>query len=738
MNAISEKVIQTKAGKELKSVTFARTPIMSTYLVAMAVGEFDFVETKAYPKSPSDAKPIDVRVYTLKGQSAQGKFGLEVAARTLEFFSSYFDIAYPLPKMDLVAIPDFAAGAMENWGLVTYREICLLYDEKTTSAAIKQRIAYVVGHELAHQWFGNLVTMDWWAELWLNEGFATFVGWMAVDNLFPEWKVWTQFVTNDYANGLSLDALRSSHPIEVDVKSPSEINQIFDAISYSKGASVIRMLNAFLGQDNFMNGVRIYLKKHAYSNATTLDLWAALSKSAGKDIPTLMHAWTRKMGYPMVTIVKESLEGGQMTLTLRQERYLATGGGLKAGEEDTVWWIPLNIVSHLSPQTPQPLILTEKEATVSFPYDSSPGAWYKLNFGTTGFYRVNLNQVQLSKLGSVLSKQEDHPVFDTTDRIGILTDAFALAVAGYGSTTGALEIVKAYEKEEEYNVLEEVDHALSRILACFYAEPVELSQGIRSLRRKIFGPKVQKLGYEYPPKEDHLTSLKRTLTIRAAASAGDASVVEELSKRFKAFIGGDETQIHPNLRKTVFMTVLAESKDPLTSFDQIVGIYKSTPSVDQKLAALSTLGAASSVEALNKLLDMVLDSEQVKPQDIIYPLSTVGDEGSNKLAKLERLWSWVRENWVLLHDRYKASLSLLGRVLQAAIAGRIGAAFVEDVEGWARGDDLATQELKDKRKDELKTARRPLEQSLEKVRGYTAWVERERGPLLEWVKQQSF
>ena len=210
MPIIAEKevIIDQKTKKQF---VFDTTPIMSTYLLAMAVGEFDFIESRAIPKSPVGSKPIDVRVYTLKGQSEQGEFGLDVAVKTLEFFSSYFDIAYPLPKMDLIAIPDFAAGAMENWGLVTYREIYLLYDENTTSSSVKQRIAYVVGHELAHQWFGNLVTMDWWSELWLNEGFATFVGWMAVDNLFPEWKVWTQFVTNDYSNGLALDCLRSSH-----------------------------------------------------------------------------------------------------------------------------------------------------------------------------------------------------------------------------------------------------------------------------------------------------------------------------------------------------------------------------------------------------------------------------------------------------------------------------------------------------------------------------------------------
>ena len=384
----------------------------------------------------------------------------------------------------------------------------------------------VVGHELAHQWFGNLVTMDWWAELWLNEGFATFVGWMAVDNLFPEWKVWTQFVTNDYANGLSLDGLRSSHPIEVDVKSPSEINQIFDAISYSKGASVIRMLNAFLGQETFMNGVRLYLKKHAYSNATTLDLWSALKDASGVDISTLMYTWTRKMGYPMVSVVDEKYDASTktMTLTLKQTRYIASGDLTAQEEADpTVWWVPLGIVTDSNPASPVSLILTEKEGKVSFPYIHSANAYYKINFGSTGFYRVNLSQPQLSKLGNVIAK--DLTAFGTTDKIGVLTDAFALAVAGYGSTTGALEIVKAYEQESEYNVLEEVAHVLGSILSSFYQESPVINKGVRELRRRIFGPKVAKLGYEYPAKEDHLTSLKRTMTIRSAANSGEKAYV---------------------------------------------------------------------------------------------------------------------------------------------------------------------------------------------------------------------
>ena len=240
MNIINESSYKDDAA--WRDVKFAKTPIMSTYLVAFIVGEFDYVETKS-------SDNVMVRVYTPVNKKEQGLFALEVAAKALPFYKDYFKIAYPLPKMDLIAIPDFAFSAMENWGLVTYRETCLLVDAKNTSSERKQWIALVVTHELAHMWFGNLVTMEWWTHLWLKEGFASFIEFLCVDHLFNEYDIWTQFVTDVYTRALDLDALHNSHPIEVPVGHPSEIDEIFDDISYNKGASVIRMLHQFIGDD---------------------------------------------------------------------------------------------------------------------------------------------------------------------------------------------------------------------------------------------------------------------------------------------------------------------------------------------------------------------------------------------------------------------------------------------------------------------------------------------------------
>jgi puromycin-sensitive aminopeptidase len=305
MNAIKDdRISQT-----LRQVTFARSPKMSTYLLAFVVGEFDYVEDR-------DSNGVLIRVYTPQGKSEQGKFALEVAKKTLPFYHKYFNVDYPLPKMDLITIPDFAAGAMENWGLVTYRERYLLVDPSNTSIASKQLVALVVGHELAHQWFGNLVTMKWWTHLWLNEGFATFVEYLCVDHCLGEkFDIWTQFNSQTYSPALKNDALANSHPIEVEVGHPNEVEEIFDMISYSKGASIIRMLHDWIGDENFRKGMNQYLTKFQYSNAETGDLWASLGMASGQPVADIMGTWTEKMGYPVLTVSRKQVSQSDSMLS---------------------------------------------------------------------------------------------------------------------------------------------------------------------------------------------------------------------------------------------------------------------------------------------------------------------------------------------------------------------------------------------------------------------------------------
>ena len=316
MVAVSNTPILEQAGLDagFKSVMFHRTPIMSTYLMAFIVGDLSYIEQEAVNNTT-------VGVWTTRGKEEQGRFALETSARMLEFFNEYFGIPYPLEKLDHLAIPDFAAGAMENWGCITYRETALLVDPENSSAGTRQRVAEVVAHEMAHMWFGDLVTMEWWDDLWLNESFASWMGTKATDWAFPEWDMWTQFVNMDTNRALSLDGLKNSHPIEQEVKDPAEISQLFDAISYSKGASVIRMLEQFLTPEVFRQGLHQYLTANQYANARTEDLWAALEDASQLPVTSIMNSWTGQMGYPVLNVeTRES--GDNLELALTQERFV--------------------------------------------------------------------------------------------------------------------------------------------------------------------------------------------------------------------------------------------------------------------------------------------------------------------------------------------------------------------------------------------------------------------------------
>ncbi|XP_022253122.1 puromycin-sensitive aminopeptidase-like [Limulus polyphemus] len=364
MNIVSSKPVATNP--ELKEVQFATSPVMSTYLVAVVVGEFDYVEEQS-------GDGVQVRVYTPVGKQEQGRFALEVACKALPFYKQYFNIAYPLPKMDLIAISDFSAGAMENWGLVTYRETCLLVDPQNTSADRKQWIALVVGHELAHQWFGNLVTMEWWTHLWLNEGFASFIEFLCVNHLFPEYEIWTQFVTDVYTRALELDALHNSHPIEVPVGHPSEIDEIFDDISYNKGASVIRMLHRFLGDEVFSKGMNTYLTRHMYKNAQTEDLWQALEDASQKPVAAIMSSWTKQKGFPVVSVSCRQ-DGKNKILSLTQEKFCADGN---AEGDNLRWLVPINITTAKSPEQIVKQVLLEAPSMEILIENVEPNEWVK-------------------------------------------------------------------------------------------------------------------------------------------------------------------------------------------------------------------------------------------------------------------------------------------------------------------------------------------------------------------------
>eukprot|EP00897_Mesotaenium_endlicherianum_P006583 jgi/Mesen1/5953/ME000301S05088 len=466
------------------AVRFAESPIMSTYLLAFVVGQLEKV-------SGTTKEGVEVNVYTTPGKKEQGQFACDVAAKILSFFTEYFGIAYPLPKADLVAIPDFAAGAMENWGLITFRETALLVDGANASAATRQHVAYVVSHELAHQWFGNLVTMQWWSDLWLNEGFATWVGWLGVDSTFPEWDVWTQVPIND----------------------PKEINQVFDALSYMKGACVIRQLVAAVGAPSFKLGLNAYLDKHKYGNTVTNDLWAAIGEASGKPVKQMMDSWTAQMGYPLISVSPAS--DGAAGLHLRQTRFLSAG--LPSPENDSqLWWVPVTAAACTPGGVLESLpvsTLSEKEADFA-ELVVPEGGWLKLNSGQAGIYRVNYTPDMWQALARGVSSLELPP----TDRLGVLMDAFALAKAGVLRTSQALELATAFANETEYTVWSQLSADLGELESLLsVTEHLPLLEAVGS---ELYLPIASKVGWE-PLEHVACMPLRGFSTEEAATDAED-------------------------------------------------------------------------------------------------------------------------------------------------------------------------------------------------------------------------
>lgn len=478
----------TVEGKQL--VAFERTPVMSTYLLAWAVGDFEYIE--AFTDRRYNGKQLPVRVYTTRGLKEQGQWALQHAPKVIDFFSEKFDIEYPLPKSDILAVHEFTHGAMENWGLVTYRMTAILFDEQKSEARFRNRIAYVVAHELAHQWFGNLVTMDWWDELWLNEGFATWAGWLAIDHLHPEWQVWPQFINEGFESALTLDALRSSHPIQVPVRDALDVNQIFDAISYLKGCSVIRMLANHLGVETFLKGVSIYLKKHTYGNAKTLALWDALSEASGTDVPTLMKPWIEKIGFPVLTVAEEP---GQ--ITVKQTRFLSTGD-VKPEEDSTTWWVPLAFEGKADAQGVQSLALATKEDTIRDINDD----FYLINKNATAFYRVNYPPKRLEKLGTQLNR------LTTEDKIFITGSAADLAFSGYGTTPALLSFIQGFTEETHFRVLSQALDSIGLIKSIF-GDDETIKKGLEAFTLRLIDNALKKVGWDVPANEDYNASLLR-------------------------------------------------------------------------------------------------------------------------------------------------------------------------------------------------------------------------------------
>src|SRR2546426_3013099 len=496
---------ETKQG-EKKTVTFKKTPKMSTYLLYLGVGKFVQEKSRhggtelyaAYADRPT------VKINT--------EFSFDATRKVLDFYESYFGIPFQLPKLHNVAVPEFAYGAMENWGAITYREI-LLHVDKDTSIRARKSVAHVIAHEIAHMWFGDLVTMKWWDDLWLNESFATFMDFKSTNQAYPDWKVWQDFVRTSTSGAMGRDALTKTHPIMAKVHDPEEIEELFDEISYGKGASILRMIEAYIGPENFKNGVRQYLQKFQYGNAAGHDRWSSLQEASGTDVSRIMEGWISQEGFP---VIKASLAGSR--LVLEQERFLLTGGASKQN-----WPVP--ITKNVDGRK-QSVLLDQKKAEVNLP--TTPRS-LKLNVDQTGFYVVQYNGKELLDL---VWKSGLSPL----DRWGLISDAKAFLLSGRTSFKEYLKLVEKYQNEEEYLPAVEVSDQLSFLYQIAPSKLIESSRKFHSAGLRIFKSK----------KDDNSTTLKGIIAARLTL------LDDDYAKKAGSKLN-DLANVEPDMKRSVVM-----------------------------------------------------------------------------------------------------------------------------------------------------------------------------------------
>ncbi|KLU92364.1 aminopeptidase 2 [Magnaporthiopsis poae ATCC 64411] len=701
---------ETPAGKTL--VSFERTPLMSTYLLAWAVGDFEY--TEAFTDRRYNGKQIPVRVYTTRGLREQGRWALQHAPKIIDYFSEQFEIDYPLPKSDILAVHEFTHGAMENWGLVTYRTTAVLFDEKLSDVRFRNRVAYVVAHELAHQWFGNLVTMDWWDELWLNEGFATWAGWLAIDHLHPEWDVWAQFVNDGMTLAFTLDAIRASHPIHVPVRDALDVNQIFDHISYYKGCSIIRMLANYLGVKTFLKGIAIYLKKHAYRNATTDSLWAALSEASGADVKTLMAPWVQKIGYPVVTVTEQS-----QGITVKQSRFLSTGD-VKPEDDTTTWWIPLALSGKIGMAQGEvdTASLTTKEETIA----GVDGEFYQLNSSANGFYQVNYPPERLAQFGKQLGR------LNASEKIRIASSASDLAFSGYGSTAALLSFLEGFNSETEYLVLAQALDAVGELKSVF-GDDDEIRKGLSAFTLRLIEGSLAKVGFEVPANDEYSSSMLRKRLLVAAVANGHEATRQEAQKRFSAYFeAGDKTAIHADLRTAVYRAGILG--DPAKAAQILKKEWYTTAAIDGKDMCLAALGHVQDPKVIEEvLLPFLLSiappaaaSDSIPPGDVHMLASPMA---ANRVAR-PLLWKRIQEGW---ESEVVAKLGgnpvVLDRFVKLSLSKFTDASAIDEIDAFFAARDTSGFD-------------RTLKTVKDKVRGRAAYRSRDAEALRSWLREKGY
>ncbi|KAK4883200.1 hypothetical protein RN001_006519 [Aquatica leii] len=630
-------------------VHFEESKEMSTYLSCFIVCDFKSNDDVIKPDI-GDAFPL--RVFSTVAQVNKTKFALEVGKSVMEYFINYFGIPYPLPKLDLIAIPDFVSGAMEHWGLVTFRETALLFDEQMGSTKNKQRVASVIAHELAHSWFGNLVTMNWWNDLWLNEGFASYIQYKGVDFKFKDWQMMDQFLVETLHSVLSTDSTPASHPIVQTVHTPDQITEIFDSITYNKGSSILRMLDFAITQDVFQKGVKNYLLAHQWGNAVTQNLWDQLQKLVPEyiNITEFMNTWTVQMGYPIVTINEDT-----NNYVLTQKRFLKdyTKPGQVQSPYGYKWTIPITYITDKN-QNPvtvwfkhdQPNLKIEKPKDIK---------WIKFNHNQVGFYRVNYKSQHWEELAKNIDQMS------TSDKTHLLEESFSIAETGDLNYSIPLELTK-YLKNESNSIPWSVASSKLGGLKKYLIDTLDYPQYPKYILTLVT-PVYENLTWDEKPDDSHLTKHARTLILNLACANGHKECIKIAAEKFQLWLKKpDSVQIPQDLRRTVYYYGMKNSG--ADDWFKLLDIFKKEIDATEKLNLLYALSAVKEPWLLHHLIQLATIEGQdqiIRGQDYFTMLQYVS---SNPIGS-PIVWDYVRENWMYLVNRFGTNDRYLGRLIPA-------------------------------------------------------------------------
>ena len=675
-------------------IRFAKTPRMSTYLFTLLVGEFESLEGEAF--AGPEGRSVAMGICTTPGKKEQGSFALKRAIRTLEFDAHYYDFPYPLLKLDHVAIPDFAAGAMENLGAITYREPALLFDQKSSSETGKDRVCEVVDHETSHMWNGDIVTMKWWHGLWLNEACASFMELVTARALNPEFAPDDAFVAGDYANGLENDGLQNSHPIHMPINHPSEIDEAFDMIAYCKGASVLRMLENYLGADVYRDGMRLFIRRHAYGNADIKDFLQALEDASGQPVTDIMREWLLETGYPLVFVQRFKTEQGSF-LSVQQKRFFYDPPENTA---DTTWKIPISVRTESGQVTK---IFLDKPL-VSIPAaELDLSGWMKVNPGHFGFFRTFYPEGDLLKFHQAILDQ----TLPVSDRIGLLDDVFALAKAGYYNLKVLLKFLSAYKNETDRQVWETILRILAELHLMTKGRYEKLLQNfIVELTRNT----VDRLGWHQNPEDSHHTKALRGLVLQASGIAGREDVIAEATDRFLRHLTSEEI-INPNLRNAVYGIVAAHGG----AFEhrELQKLYRFSGLQEEQLRILAAMAEFRNPTLIEETLHFYVSKEVRSGEVYVLMRSIALNPNARDLG-----WKFVKENWGIFYKMYKES-KLLGRLIES-VCDKLG----------SEGDEENVRSFFEAHP--VLEAKRTIAQALEKIRINTDWRGREEQHLRTW------